>query len=233
MRLKTLMLMLCALLLACVACVRKEGDELTTQPTPVASTPQQATTQPTPSATCRLLTASDLRELQGEEPLDAQGSEHLAGTLATSQCFYRMPTFVKSVNLEVTRAAPGATADAVKKFWRERFNPDAFEARERERERKEEGERKREDELKRERASGQVTEGGHSEKEKGEGVEESRPRRVAGIGNEAFWSESQSDGALFVLMKDVVVRIGIGGMENEGAKIKKATGLARKVLKQL
>jgi hypothetical protein len=181
-----------------------------------------------------MLSASDLRELQGEEPLDAQGSEHLASTLSTSQCFYRLPTFSKSVNLEVTRAAPGSTADAVREFWRGRFHAEAFEARERERERKEEGEHKREEELKRERESGQVREGGHDEKEeKGEGVEESRARRVAGIGDEAYWYGSQTDGALFVLGKNAVVRIGLGGPEEQAVKIKKATALARKVLKQL
>jgi hypothetical protein len=231
MRSKTLTPLLCALLLACIACARKEETGTNTpppQPTPDAT---QATEQPTPSDTCRLLNASDLRALQGEELLDAQGSEHLTGSLTTSQCFYRLPTFNKSINLEITRPANGSTADALKAFWRQRFTPEAFEARERVRERKEGDERKRDDELKRARASGQITEGGHSEKEKGEG--ESRPRRVAGIGDEAYWSESEGNGALSVLGKGAVVRISLGGSEDQAAMMTKATVLARRVLKQL
>ena len=167
--------------------------------------------------------------MQGEEPADAQGSEHLTGTLSMSQCFYRLPTFSKSINLEVTRAAPGP---AVADFWRKSFGRAAVEEREQKREREERGEREREKELERERASGGVREGGHAEEEgRGEGDEGARPQRVAGIGDEAYWSGNPVSAALYVLKKDTIIRLSIGGPEDPSVKIKKAKTLAQKVLK--
>ena len=60
--------------------------------------------------------------MQGEEPADAQGSEHLAGGLVMSQCFYRLPTFGKSFSIEVVRADAGApTQGSVGVYWRQKF----------------------------------------------------------------------------------------------------------------
>jgi hypothetical protein len=233
MRPKTLTLTLGLILTTFLACTPKGDGADTRQATPTPAA-QQSPAQPPQSATCRMLSAEDVREVQGEAPQDAQGSEHLAGGLSMSQCFYRLPTFNKSVNVEVVRAAEGSSSDeALKQFWRQRFRPDAVEASERERERKEEGEREHERELKRERESGQVREGGHKEKEKGGEEDESRPRRVAGLGEEAYWSGNQITAALSVLGKNAVVRISVGGPEGQDEKIKKASALARKLLKQL
>jgi hypothetical protein len=233
MRPKTLTLTLGLILTTCLACAPK-GDGAKTQATPTPAAQQSPAQQPPQSATCRMLSAEDVREVQGEAPQDAQGSEHLAGGLSMSQCFYRLPTFSKSVNVELIRTAEGSSADALKQFWRQRFHPDAVEARERERERKEEGEREHERDVKRERESGQVREGGHKEKEKeGEEDEESRPQRVAGLGEDAYWSGNQITGALSVLGKNAVVRISVGGPEGQDEKIRKASALARKLLKQL
>ena len=230
---KTVPLTLSLLLVACLACASK-GDGAGTPksgPTPAAEQPPAQT--PPQSATCRMLSSEDVREVQGEAPQDAQGSEHLAGGLSMSQCFYRLPTFSKSVNVEVVRASEGSSADALKKFWRDRFHPEAVEARERERELKEERERERELMKERERASGQVREGGHKEEEReGEG-EEPRPRRVKSLGEEAYWSGNQITAALSVLSKNAVVRVSVGGPESPDEKIKKASALARKILKQL
>src|ERR1044071_6758978 len=109
MRPKTMTLTLGLLLTACVACA-PGGDaaknQSNAQPTPTPAAAQASPSEPPQqSATCRMLSAEDLREVQGESPQDTQGSEHLAGGLSMSQCFYRMPTFSKSVNVEVVRAA--------------------------------------------------------------------------------------------------------------------------------
>ena len=142
-----------------------------------------------------------------------------------SQCFYRLPTFNRSVSLEVVRAEPGAQApDAVRQYWRQKFQSDAGEGRGRERRERERGE-----ELEREKASGQVREGGHPEKERG--GEETRTRRVSGVGEEAYWSGSETDAALFVLKKDTIISVSVGGPEGETGKIKKAKALVQKVLK--
>jgi hypothetical protein len=230
MNTKTLAALACTLvLLATLACAQKRGANADAQPSP---TTRQPAATPTPSATCRMLSAADVREAQGEEFTDAQGSEHFLEGVVASQCFYRLMTFEKSVGLEVVRAAPGAPAGSVKDFWRKRFGPEALKRREREEERREESEREREQELERERKSGQVREGGHREEEEGEddgGV----PRRVAGVGDEAFWSGGEKNAALYVLKKDAVIRVSVGVPGEPDEKIKKASALARKVLKQL
>jgi hypothetical protein len=227
MRLKTHALLLCLLSFAPACGPRASREPTSPTPTTQASQPTPAATMPVPkSATCALLSGADIREVQGEEPTDAQGSEHLAGGLVMSQCFYRLPTFNKSVSIEVVRASADAQAQGpVKDYWRQKFHGDAGESRERERERRE-----REEELKRENANGQVREGGHTERER-EGEEETRARRVAGIGDAAYWSGGEEGGALYVLKKDSVISVSVGGPEDEAGKIRKAKALAEKVLK--
>lgn len=229
MRLKTLALLLCPLLFA-PACGARGGGTLPAQtPTPsVSQTPAANMTDAVPkSVTCALLSGADIRGVQGEEVEDAQGSEHLAGGLVISQCFYRLPTFNKSVSLEVVRAGTEAPPNAVKEYWRQKFRRDADEERGRERERRE---REREKELEQEKANGQVREGGHHERER-EGEEETRTERVAGIADEAYWSGGERSGALFVLRKDTVISVSIGDAEEQAARIKKARALVQKVLK--
>jgi hypothetical protein len=152
------------------------------------------------SATCALLSGADIREVQGEEPTDAQGSEHLSGGLRMSQCFYRLPTFNQSVSIEVVRASADAQGP-VKDYWRQKFHGDA-----------------------------QVREGGHTERER-EGEEETRTRRVAGIGDEAYWSGGDEGGALYVLKKESVISVSVGGPEDEAGKIRKAKALVQRILK--
>jgi hypothetical protein len=216
-------LLLCLLLFA-TACAPRGGDTRPTQPTPQPSqTPANAVSAVPKSATCALLSGADIKEVQGEEPADAQGSEHLAGGLVMSQCFYRLPTFNKSVGIEVVRASSDAqTPGPVRDYWRQKFQRGAGEGRGRERE--------REEELGRENANGQVREGVHRERER-EGEEETRARRVAGVGDEAYWSGGEENGALSVLRKDAVISVSVGGPEDEAGKIKKAKALAQKVLK--
>jgi hypothetical protein len=229
MRLTTLVLLLCPLLFAPACGARGGGTRNAQSPTPQPSqTPAANTTSAVPkSVTCALLSGADIREVQGEEVADAQGSEHLAGGLRMSQCFYRLPTFNKSVGLEVVRASAEAQApDAVKEYWRQKFQRDAGEERGRERERRE---KEREKELEQEKANGQVREGGHHERER-EGEEETRAERVSGIGDAAYWSGNEKGGALFVLRKDTIISVSVGA-EDQAARIKKARALAQKVLK--
>ena len=237
MRLTTLTLLLCSVL-AALACASKSDTQSARQtalhPSPPASEQDKsiAASAVPKSATCALLSNGEIKAVQGEEPADAQGSEHLTGSLSMSQCFYRLPTFSKSINLEVTRAAPDAQVAAVTDFWHKSFGRAAVEEREQKREREERGEREREKELERERASGGVREGGHAEEEeRGEGDEGARPQRVAGVGDEAYWSGNPVSAALYVLKKDTIIRLSIGGPEDPSVKIKKAKTLAQKVLK--
>ncbi|HEX8338683.1 MAG TPA: hypothetical protein VF621_18330 [Pyrinomonadaceae bacterium] len=195
------------------------------------ATPGTAAAAPPKSATCALISADELKEVQGEPPADAQGSEHSAESLSMSQCFYRLPTFGKSVSLEVVTAPEGAPAGALKEYWRKRFHPDAVEARELQRQRAEEAKLQREEALKREREAGQERVGGRRKKNREE--EHWRPQRVAGVGDAAYWSGNLKMWTLSVLARQRVVRVTLaGGSDVQAENLKRATALARKVLKR-
>jgi hypothetical protein len=76
-------------------------------------------------------------------------------------------------------------------------------------------------------------------KEKRGGVEREEkekrvpPKRLDGIGEEAYWSGTRFGGALYVLAKDAIVRISVGGPDNEENKIEKSKELAEKALARL
>lgn len=222
-------------LCATLACGAGGGAQNSNAPSPAA--PTTATTAATAAAlpkskTCALISDEEMKEVQGEAPLSAQGSEHTAESLSMSQCFYRLPTFGNSVSLEVVSAAAGSPPGALKEYWRSRFHPDAVEARERARRLEEEARLRREEELKREREAGQVREGGRRKKNRAE--EHWRPERVEGVGEEAFWSGNQKMWTLDVLSRERVVRVSLaGGPEAQAENLKTATALARKVLKNL
>ena len=233
MRLVTLTLLLC-LLAPALACDAPSGAQKAPAPAPTPA----ATAAPAPAAeipqskTCGLLSAEDFQEVQGEAPAAAQGSEHSAESLSMSQGFYRLPTFGKSVNLEVVSAPADSPPGALKEYWRKRFHPNAIEAREMLRRRDEELKLQREEERKREREAGQVREGGRRKKNREE--ENWRPQSVAGLGGEAYWSGNQKMWTLAVLGREGVVRVTLaGGPDVQAENLKRATALARKVLKRL
>jgi hypothetical protein len=59
------------------------------------------------------------------------------------------------------------------------------------------------------------------------------PKRVPGVGDGAFWLGSSKMGALYALKKDKLLRVSIGGPDEEKAKIEKSKALAEKALKRL
>ena len=65
--------------------------------------------------------------------------------------------------------------------------------------------------------------------------EHAPPKKISGVGDEAFWFGSRVGGALYVLKgeKDLFIRISVGGADNEETKINKSKALAQKALKRL
>lgn len=69
-----------------------------------------------------------------------------------------------------------------------------------------------------------------------EGEEEERrapPKRVEGIGDEALWIGNRAAGSLYVLRKDVVVRVSVGGKGTEEEKIERSKRLAADALRRI
>ena len=80
------------------------------------------------------------------------------------------------------------------------------------------------------------SEHGRKEKEReGEGeIEEGAPpRKVAGVGQEAFWFSSPIGGVLYVLKGDHYIRISVGGKGTSESKLNKSKALAQKAIARL
>jgi hypothetical protein len=52
---------------------------------------------------CALLRPAEIEAVQGEKPVDAKSDRPQRGEFEAWQCFYTLPTFAKSISLEVTR----------------------------------------------------------------------------------------------------------------------------------
>ena len=180
---------------------------------------------------CPLLSAADIQAVQGEAVADMQGSERTNDSLSTAQCFYRLPTFSKSVSLEVIR--PVGTGDAthsVEEFWERRFGA-GREAEEREMAAEREMEKKRGGEGKEKRKG--EHEGERKEEAENKEGEAGGPQPIVGLGDEAYWTGNQLNSSLYVRKNNAILRLSIGGPEEPSAKIKKATALAEQVLSRL
>ena len=60
-----------------------------------------------------------------------------------------------------------------------------------------------------------------------------KPKPVSGVGDGAYWVGNNKMGALYVLQKDKLVRVSVGGPDEEAAKIEKSKALALKALSRL
>jgi len=66
-----------------------------------------------------------------------------------------------------------------------------------------------------------------------EAKEKEKPKLVTGVGDDAYWVGNNKFGALYVLKKDKLVRVSVGGPDDQVTKIGKSKILAQKVLKRL
>ncbi len=147
---------------------------------------------------------------------DTKSSGHSDGAFRVSQCFYTATEFSKSVSLAVTQRDPNSSAKRnPKEFWEESFGRYEGETKEHE------GDKEKKESLHEERRG------------KGEGEEGVPPKKITGIGDEAFWTSNRFGGALYVLKKDAFIRISVGGADKEETKIDKSKVLAEKALDHL
>ena len=62
---------------------------------------------------------------------------------------------------------------------------------------------------------------------------EAAAEAIKGIGDEAFWSGNRFGGALYILKGKTLVRLSIGGGDNQETRIRKSKALAQSVLRHL
>ena len=161
---------------------------------------------------CSLITNDEVQKIQGSPVKDAKASETADGSFRYSQCFYSAEVFNKSVSLAVTQRDPASDkARDPKTFWKETFG--RFEGQQKE---MEEGDEEKKKSL-------------HEEDDE----KAVPPKKIEGVGDEAWWTANRMGGALYVLKNNVFFRISVGGPEDQEAKLEKSKALAAKAISRL
>jgi hypothetical protein len=163
---------------------------------------------------CTLLTAEDMQEVQNSPLKGKTGNQTGNGKIFVSQCYFAADPPHQSISLATTQSDPASNdPDGAEEYWRNI-------ARHAEQKPESEEEREKRESLK--------------EHERGEEEGEAAPlKKIAGVGEAAYWAGSRVGGALYVFQKDVIVRVSVGGPDTEQAKIDKSKKVAAKALQRL
>jgi|SRR5579885_942308 hypothetical protein len=157
---------------------------------------------------CALLTDGEVASAQGS-PLKARN----AGVISrrgyrTSQCVYQTEDVNRGISLSVTQADPDDPQRySVRVLWAKMFPGQS-------RGRKDRGD---------EEDSRGAPEAGEEEEDEPAVA----PRKIKGLGGEAYWVASQFGGALYVLKGERIIRVSVGGRDDPATKLRKSSALAR------
>jgi hypothetical protein len=134
---------------------------------------------------CALLSSDEVREVQGEAVQELRPSQSTRAFRVT-QCFYRTPTFARSVSVALAVPLETDTArSGPRAYWNATFHAS----------------------------------------------EEAKP--VPALGDEAYWVSDRVTGALYVLRGDAFLRLSVGGVADEAARLERARALAESALRRL
>lgn len=177
---------------------------------------------------CSLLTKEEIQSVQGEPVKETKTDGRTEGGMSVSQCFYSVATFSKSVSLAVTQSDPDNPGRrGPREFWNETFDRENEKEREREKEKERDRDKGR-DRDKRDEKEREQPRGREEEEEEG-----TPPKKVPGVGDDAYWMGSRVGGALYVLKKNAFIRISVGGPDSADDKLNKSKALAQKAIKRL
>jgi hypothetical protein len=157
---------------------------------------------------CKLLTGADIRNVQGDAVQETKPSTQPSGGLVMSQCLFRTANPSKSVSVAI--ASQGSASPRA--FWQKQFQSADSTSEEKEHE----------------KTAAEHKQGKHEEDE-----ESTRPRTIKGLGEQAYWVGSPMVGALYVLKGNTFLRISVGGVREESARIQKSVALAHLALKRM
>jgi hypothetical protein len=207
---KLLFSLLCFFSVALPACERRAAPSSGSQSSPSPANEQSGDAK---FEVCGLIKNEEIQAIQGSPIKETKASGHSNRGFHSAQCFYAAAEFSRSVSLSVTRSDPPGT-NSVRDLWKETF------ARSEEHKEERKGDAEKKESLR------------EQSREKGEG-EGAPPKKIDGIGEEAYWAGNRVGGALYVLKKDAFLRISLGGPDTEEAKINKSKELAAKALERL
>ena len=214
---------LCFLLVLLADC---EKAGVTSKPSPPAPSPSVSRQKlsgapgfeagPARFDVCRLLRKEEVQAIAGSTITQSSGSGRSNRGLRISQCIYLASQPSQSVSLVVTQTESSANQErTAKDFWQERFGRY-----------QEHREGKREEVQVEEKEEEEASRAEEAKEEEREGRP---PRKVDGVGEEAFWTA----GSLYVLDNGAFVRLSIGGAAAEETKLEQSKALAAIVLKRL
>src|SRR5712692_1262371 len=164
---------------------------------------------------CALLTSAEIEAVQGEPVKETKPSARPTGGFLLLQCFFPTATFAKSVSLALAVPDPAKpSAPGPREYWQKQFHPP------------EQAEKEKD-----EPAAGQAKAPKKTEEERERQLR--KPRPIDRLGKEAYWVGNPITGALYVLRGDTFLRISVGGVREESARIEKSKALARAALKRL
>lgn len=150
-----------------------------------------------------MLGSAEIKQVQKDSVEESKASELINGDLRTFQCFYRTKNFTDSVSLAVT-AGDKQKPQAARDYWK----------------------------LKISTAAALPVPAQPTSKSEAKQVKH-HPRKVAGIGEEAWWMGDRKAGALYVLNGNSFFRISVGGAGAEEEKIQRSKLLAQFALKRV
>jgi hypothetical protein len=166
---------------------------------------------------CNLITKEEVGAIQVATILEVKSSESFDGNFPISQCYYQSKEPNMSVSFTVTEPDAGNLKTSPRNFWDQTFGVY----------RGEKGEEKEREEAKEaDEKNGSGRRGEEEEKK-------TPPKKLDGVGDEAFWAGNRFGGALYVLHKNYVLRVSVGGPGDQETKINKSKALAEKAMARL
>jgi hypothetical protein len=137
------------------------------------------------------------------------------GGVVISACLFLTETPAKSESLVLAAPDPvNKLALRPRTFWQQQFHRTATTAKQKA------------------RGSSKSEKNGGAKAEEGE-EDLGRQRAIKGLGDEAYWMGNATTGALYVLKGEVFLRISVGGMRQEKARMETSKTLALAALKRL
>src|SRR5438874_5571843 len=162
--------------------------------------------------TCSLVTKEEVAAIQKATITNAKSSAAPSGNLVMSQCYYSAKEPNMSVSLAILQPSSRSTAGSeARDYWENTMRGSAEESA---------GDTRYDDE-------------GSRRREKAQEEHKDSAKKIEGVGEEAFWSGNRVGGALYVLRKNVIVRISVGGPEDQETKITRSKALAAKAIGRL